>query len=46
MAIWLGAHLSKDEILTRYLNRVYLGDGAYRHGGGGAALFRQEVRPI
>jgi len=29
IAIWLGAHLSKDEILTRYLNRVYLGDGAY-----------------
>ncbi|MFZ3238657.1 MAG: PBP1A family penicillin-binding protein [Stellaceae bacterium] len=29
MAVWLGAHLSKNEILTRYLNRVYLGDGAY-----------------
>ncbi len=28
-AIWLEAHLSKDEILTRYLNRVYLGAGAY-----------------
>lgn len=29
MAIWLEIHLSKDEILRRYLNRVYLGDGAY-----------------
>ena len=29
MAIWLETHLSKNEILTRYLNRVYLGDGAY-----------------
>jgi 1A family penicillin-binding protein len=29
MAVWLGEHLSKNEILTRYLNRVYLGDGAY-----------------
>ena len=29
VAIWLETHLSKDEILTRYLNRVYLGDGAY-----------------
>jgi penicillin-binding protein 1A len=28
-AIWLGAHLSKNEILTRYLNRVCLGEGAY-----------------
>ena len=28
-AIWLGAHLSKNEILSRYLNRVYLGEGAY-----------------
>jgi penicillin-binding protein 1A len=29
LAIWLGERLSKNEILTRYLNRVYLGDGAY-----------------
>jgi 1A family penicillin-binding protein len=29
MAIWLEAHLSKDQILTRYLNHVYLGDGAF-----------------
>ena len=29
MAMWLETHLSKDQILDRYLNRVYLGDGAY-----------------
>jgi penicillin-binding protein 1A len=29
LAIWLETHLSKDEILIRYLNRVYVGDGAY-----------------
>lgn len=29
MAMWLEVHLSKDQILDRYLNRVYLGDGAY-----------------
>jgi penicillin-binding protein 1A len=29
IALWLELHLSKDQILTRYLNRVYLGDGAY-----------------
>jgi 1A family penicillin-binding protein len=28
-ALWLETHLSKDEILTRYLNGVYLGAGAY-----------------
>lgn len=29
LAIWLELHVSKNTILTRYLNRVYLGDGAY-----------------
>lgn len=28
-AIWLEWHLSKEEILTRYLNNVYMGGGAY-----------------
>jgi len=28
-ALWLETHLSKDEILTRYLNGVYMGAGAY-----------------
>jgi penicillin-binding protein 1A len=28
-AIWLEMHLDKDEILTRYLNSVYMGAGAY-----------------
>ncbi|MCS6878344.1 MAG: PBP1A family penicillin-binding protein [Geminicoccaceae bacterium] len=29
LALWLEARLSKDEILVLYLNRVYLGAGAY-----------------
>jgi len=29
LAIWLEATLGKDEILTRYLNAVYLGAGTY-----------------
>ena len=29
LAIWLEARLSKDEILTLYLNRIYFGAGAY-----------------
>jgi penicillin-binding protein 1A len=28
-AVWLEAHLGKEEILTRYLNSIYLGAGAY-----------------
>ncbi len=28
-AFWLEMHFSKDEILTRYLNGVYMGAGAY-----------------
>jgi penicillin-binding protein 1A len=29
LAVWLETRLTKDEILTLYLNRVYLGAGAY-----------------
>lgn len=29
LAVWLEGTLSKDEILTRYLNAVYLGSGTY-----------------
>jgi penicillin-binding protein 1A len=43
MAVWLGAHLSKDQILTRYLNRVYLGDGAF--GMAAAARLYFDKRP-
>ncbi|HEY1300266.1 MAG TPA: PBP1A family penicillin-binding protein [Stellaceae bacterium] len=43
IAIWLESHLSKDEILTRYLNRVYLGDGAY--GMAAAARLYFNKRP-
>src|SRR3546814_5882140 len=35
IALWLEAHLSKDEILERYLNTIYLGAGA--HGVDAAA---------
>jgi 1A family penicillin-binding protein len=28
LAVWLELHLSKDEILTRYLNSIYMGAGA------------------
>ena len=37
------AKYSKDDILSIYLNRAYLGGGRYRGRGRGAALFRQIV---
>jgi penicillin-binding protein 1A len=43
VAVWLDAHLGKDEILTRYLNSVYLGNGAY--GMPAAARLYFDKRP-
>jgi 1A family penicillin-binding protein len=42
-AMWLDVQLSKDEILTRYLNSVYLGAGAY--GMPAAARMYFDKRP-
>ena len=42
LALWLEAKFSKDQILTLYLNRVYLGAGAY---GVDAAARRYFNRP-
>ena len=42
LAIWLEQNLSKDEILTLYLNRVYFGAGAY---GVDAAARRYFAKP-
>jgi penicillin-binding protein 1A len=42
-AAWLDLHLSKDEILTRYLNSVYLGNGVY--GMTAAARLYFDKRP-
>ena len=41
LAFWLENRFSKQEILSIYLNRVYLGAGKFRRRCGGAALFRQ-----
>jgi membrane peptidoglycan carboxypeptidase len=43
LAVWLEARPSKDEILTRYLNGVYLGNGAY--GMAAAARLYFDKRP-
>jgi penicillin-binding protein 1A len=42
LALWLEARLSKEEILTLYLNRVYLGAGTY---GVAAAARRYFAKP-
>jgi penicillin-binding protein 1A len=43
IAVWLEMHLSKDEILTRYLNSLYLGNEAY--GMTAAARLYFDKRP-
>jgi 1A family penicillin-binding protein len=43
IATWVDVHLGKDEILTRYLNSVYLGNGVY--GMTAAARFYFDKRP-
>ena len=43
LALWLERRLSKEEILARYLNTVYLGAGAY---GVGAASERYFGKPV
>ena len=39
VAIWLERQLSKEEILTRYLNSVYMGNGAYGLSAGARLYF-------
>ena len=41
LALWLETHLSKNEILKLYLDRAYLGGGAFGVNGAAQYLFRQ-----
>jgi 1A family penicillin-binding protein len=43
IAIWLEQHLSKDEILTSYLNNVYLGSGAIGFPAAAKIYFGKDV---
>ncbi len=45
-ATLLEASLSKDQILERYLNAIYLGNGVYGVEGASRDLFGQSVRDI
>jgi penicillin-binding protein 1A len=43
VAVWLELKLGKDEILTRYLNSVYLGNGAYGMSAAARLYFGKEL---
>lgn len=46
IAIWLEAKLSKEEILTVYLNKVYLGAGAYGVEAAAQRYFAKRARDL
>lgn len=46
LAIWLEARLSKNEILTLYLNKVYLGAGTYGVEAASQRYFGKSVRQV
>jgi len=46
LALWLEHKFSKDQILTVYLNRVYLGSGAYGVEAASRRYFRKSARHI
>ena len=46
LALWLEARLSKEEILELYLNRVYLGSGAYGIDAAARRYFGKSARDL
>jgi penicillin-binding protein 1A len=46
LAIWLEHTFTKDQILTAYLNRVYLGSGTYGVDAAAQVYFNKSVRDI
>ncbi len=46
LALWLEHTYTKDQILTAYLNRVYLGNGAYGVDAASRLYFGKPVRDI
>jgi penicillin-binding protein 1A len=46
VAIWLERHYSKDDILTYYLNRIYLGSGAYGVDAAARQYFGKSARDV
>jgi penicillin-binding protein 1A len=46
VAAWFDLQLSKDEILTRYLNNVYLGNGAYGMAAAAQLYFNKRLSDL
>lgn len=46
LALWLEGHYTKDEILSLYLNRIYLGAGAYGVESAALTYFGKSARDI
>jgi penicillin-binding protein 1A len=46
IALWLEHRLTKNEILVRYLNKVYLGAGAYGVDGAAQRYFNKSAREL
>lgn len=46
LALWLEWHLSKDEILGAYLNRVYLGSGIYGVDAAAEVYFGKDTKNL
>lgn len=46
LAVWLEHELSKDEILTAYLNRVYMGAGTYGVDAASHVYFNKSAKNI
>jgi 1A family penicillin-binding protein len=45
-ALWLEVRLGKEEVLTRYLNSVYLGSGAYGMAAAARMYFDKEMSQL
>jgi penicillin-binding protein 1A len=46
LALYMEAHLSKDEILTRYLNNIYFGAGVTGISAAAQVYFRKKVKQL
>ena len=46
LALWLEGHYEKDEILSLYLNRIYLGAGAYGIESAAKTYFNKSAKDV
>lgn len=46
LALWLEGHYSKDEILSLYINRIYLGAGTYGVESAAQTYFAKSARDV